>query len=175
MRGAGVLHASRGRAARAAAGANWLVAPGARTGRAQSHTLPTLSTVPSPERTQRPAHSLARLAARALTRSRTRAVTPSLYVARVEAALRTLQTQHLAPLPRSALGARLRRAVAAQALASFCTMVSLVRPLGEAGRLRVAQDMARIEIAMQAIIKVRGRGGQRARRGMARLCVGGVE
>ena len=62
-----------------------------------------------------------------------------------------IATQHLSKLPTEYAGI-VSRIVASYSIYTFVSNVSLVRPLGEMGRLRITQDLADFELALEQLV-----------------------
>ena len=73
------------------------------------------------------------------------------YLERLEAAIAAMSGGVLATLPAGRIDTTVRHAVASRVLAVFVRHVALMRPLGEAAKLGVAQDMAQMELAVQPL------------------------
>lgn len=67
-----------------------------------------------------------------------------------------ITSQHLSKLPAEYAGI-VSRIVASYSIYTFVSNVSLVRPLGEMGRLRITQDLADIELGLEQLV-VKGGG-----------------
>lgn len=68
-----------------------------------------------------------------------------------------ISSKHLVKLP-SEYGYRVACTVAAYSMYAFASNISLVRPLGEKGRLKITQDLADLELALEHLVSVTGGG-----------------
>jgi len=68
-----------------------------------------------------------------------------------------ISSNHLAKFP-SEYGYRVASTIATYSMYAFVSNISLVRPLGEVGRLKITQDLADLELALEQLALVTGGG-----------------
>jgi hypothetical protein len=76
---------------------------------------------------------------------------PSAYIAQLTTAVQVLCDNHLDHLPNHPIAFEARQVLMARVVVLFVRHLSMLRPLNESGRLKVARDMAEFELIVQSI------------------------